>query len=97
MRVDVTMQPRLCTYLPYAALHSSQQRKRLHHPLSKLSSQELYLPHHLEFIIFFLNDPPPTEIYSFPLHDALPILQLWVTVTLKKTPHIFPPRITTGR
>src|SRR5256884_8640348 len=22
---------------------------------------------------FFLNDPPPPEIYTFPLHDALPI------------------------
>src|SRR2546429_4762518 len=24
---------------------------------------------------FFLNDPPPTEIYPLSLHDALPILQ----------------------
>src|SRR2546430_17392613 len=26
------------------------------------------------FLFFFLNDPPPTEIYPLPLHDALPIL-----------------------
>src|SRR3989442_14148395 len=25
------------------------------------------------FFFFFLNDPAPTEIYSLPLHDALPI------------------------
>src|ERR1041385_7407843 len=25
------------------------------------------------FIIFFFNDPAPTEIYTLPLHDALPI------------------------
>src|SRR5437763_3525524 len=25
---------------------------------------------------FFLNDPPPLEIYPLPLHDALPILRL---------------------
>src|SRR5436190_23825365 len=24
---------------------------------------------------FFLNDPPPTEIYTLSLHDALPIFQ----------------------
>src|SRR4029077_21295005 len=23
--------------------------------------------------LFFLNEPPPTEIYPLPLHDALPI------------------------
>src|SRR5438132_13898176 len=25
------------------------------------------------FIFFFFNDPPPTEIYTLSLHDALPI------------------------
>src|SRR3989475_8973413 len=25
------------------------------------------------FCFFFFNDPPPTEIYPLPLHDALPI------------------------
>src|SRR2546429_8983294 len=25
------------------------------------------------FFFFFLNDPAPTDIYTFPLHDALPI------------------------
>src|SRR5256885_16486314 len=27
------------------------------------------------YIFFFLKDPATTEIYPFPLHDALPILQ----------------------
>src|SRR2546425_9947220 len=27
----------------------------------------------LETTFFFLNDPPTTEIYPLPLHDALPI------------------------
>src|SRR2546422_10243322 len=30
--------------------------------------------HHLSnFLFFFFNDPPPTEISTLPLHDALPI------------------------
>src|SRR5256886_15764995 len=29
---------------------------------------------HLISLFFFLNDTPPTEISSLPLHDALPIL-----------------------
>src|SRR5258705_12233829 len=28
------------------------------------------------FFFFFLNDPAPTEIYTLPLHDALPISQV---------------------
>src|SRR2546430_14937145 len=27
-------------------------------------------------LFFFFNDPAPTEIYTLPLHDALPIMQL---------------------
>src|SRR5207248_11799309 len=27
-------------------------------------------------ILFFLNDTPPTQIYTLSLHDALPILQI---------------------
>src|SRR2546430_5139969 len=30
----------------------------------------LHLP---AFFFFFFNDPAPTEIYTLPLHDALPI------------------------
>src|SRR2546430_10271322 len=37
------------------------------------------LLHHLELLFFFFNDTATTEIYTLPLHDALPI---WV--------HIFP-------
>src|SRR5438034_5704531 len=29
----------------------------------------------LFFVFFFLHDPPPTEIYTLSLHDALPIYQ----------------------
>src|SRR5206468_10389806 len=28
------------------------------------------------FLFFFFNDPPPTEIYTLSLHDALPISEL---------------------
>src|SRR3989475_5210780 len=28
-----------------------------------------------QFFFFFFNDPPPTEIYTLPLHDALPICE----------------------
>src|SRR5258706_13765461 len=28
------------------------------------------------FFFFFFNDPPPSEIYTLPLHDALPISSL---------------------
>src|SRR5258708_10013723 len=31
---------------------------------------------HSSFTFFFFNDPAPTEIYTLPLHDALPI-SLW--------------------
>src|ERR1039458_2063880 len=27
----------------------------------------------ISYAVFCLNDPPPTEIYPLPLHDALPI------------------------
>src|SRR6202048_5531804 len=27
---------------------------------------------------FFVNDPAPTEIYTLPLHDALPIYSAWL-------------------
>src|SRR2546430_6763012 len=31
---------------------------------------------HPQIFFFFLNDPPPTETYPLPLHDALPIYPL---------------------
>src|SRR5699024_11982055 len=31
---------------------------------------------HFPFSFFFFNDPPPTEIYTLSLHDALPISPL---------------------
>src|SRR5207248_6379123 len=30
----------------------------------------------LSYLFFFFTDPPPTEIYTLSLHDALPILAL---------------------
>src|SRR5438270_7665990 len=30
-------------------------------------------PAMIDFVLFFFNDPPPTEIYTLSLHDALPI------------------------
>src|SRR5256885_2771429 len=37
-------------------------------------------------IFFFFNDPATTEIYTFPLHDALPI-------SLRGTPEMVPERL----
>src|SRR3712207_7967833 len=34
-------------------------------------------------MFFFLNDPATTEIYTLPLHDALPILR-WEYMTAEK-------------
>src|SRR5207249_11499822 len=31
--------------------------------------------------VFFFTAPPPTEIYTLSLHDALPILKGWTTAT----------------
>src|SRR5690349_23811830 len=33
-----------------------------------------FLPHLPPFSLFFFKDPPPPEIYTLSLHDALPIL-----------------------
>src|SRR2546430_16659066 len=33
----------------------------------------IILQHPIGILFFFLNDPPPTEFYPLPLHDALPI------------------------
>src|SRR5262249_60940623 len=44
--------------------------------VSRLSSHSLYLssvPTLAFLAFFFLNNPPPTEIYTLSLHDALPI------------------------
>src|SRR5262245_62802359 len=32
--------------------------------------------------LFFSNAPPPTEIYTLSLHDALPIWHLWIYLRL---------------
>src|SRR5256885_8295537 len=36
---------------------------------------------------FFLNDPPPTEIYTLPLHDALPISSATSIMRDLRRPH----------
>src|SRR5439155_22952328 len=38
----------------------------------------LYFFHSL-FYLFFFNHPPPTEIYTLSLHDALPILMSFIS------------------
>src|SRR5205823_13696691 len=50
-------------------VHSVHQRHLL---FFSLSSIEL-VTHMLCFPFFFFNDPPPPEIYTLSLHDALPI------------------------
>src|SRR5207248_9130884 len=37
-----------------------------------------YVAYSSASLLFFFNDPPPTEIYTLSLHDALPILILRV-------------------
>src|SRR5207302_11193328 len=41
-----------------------------------LSSFLSFLSLSIFFLFFFFNDPPPTEIYTLSLHDALPIFRL---------------------
>src|SRR5207249_10001418 len=41
--------------------------------LTHLSPFLLLCPPSLFIFLFFFNDPPPTEIYTLSLHDALPI------------------------
>src|SRR3989338_6675196 len=40
---------------------------------SEEHTSELQSQFHLLFLLFFFNDPAPTEISPLPLHDALPI------------------------
>src|SRR3990172_2028475 len=40
---------------------------------SEEHTSELQSRLHIPFPLFFLNDPATTEIYTLPLHDALPI------------------------
>src|SRR2546430_9205371 len=54
--------------------NNTMSRTVNHH--SFLTVWSFFLPLHLIsplLFFFFLNDPAPTEIYTFPLHDALPI------------------------
>src|SRR2546427_7022984 len=41
---------------------------------------------HITSSFFFLNDPAPTEIYTLPLHDALPISHAEADPDRKKQP-----------
>src|SRR5438045_5168869 len=34
------------------------------------------MSHHLSYFVFFLTQPPTTEIYTLSLHDALPIWEI---------------------
>src|SRR6267142_6423808 len=44
-------------------------------------------------IIFFFNDPPPTEIYTLSLHDALPISELGLTYEDLRSLNSLPDRV----
>src|SRR3990172_8340651 len=58
---------------PWPAL-DRQRHESPHRPRSEEHTSELQSRLHLLFLLFFLlNDPPPTEISSLSLHDALPI------------------------
>src|SRR5205807_7463527 len=50
--------------------HPFVSRACFFHPFAYLCT---CIPLHPEFILFFFNDPPTTEIYTLSLHDALPI------------------------
>src|SRR5205809_7364910 len=51
----------------------------------------LWSSYHLSF--FFFNDPPPTEIYTLSLHDALPISQLGSDIACRPAFHPTDPNI----
>src|ERR1043165_8919059 len=55
------------TYAPTGGLVAAATRSEEH--TSELQSRGL-----ISYAVFFLNDPATTEIYTLPLHDALPIL-----------------------
>src|ERR1051325_6527445 len=40
---------------------------------SEEHTSELQSPYVISYAVFFFNDTAPTEIYTLPLHDALPI------------------------
>src|SRR3989338_2116008 len=67
---------RLC-HLALKSLWISSHQRYLAHVKrrSEEHTSELQSHFHLIFplLLFFLNDPPPTEISPLPLHDALPI------------------------
>src|SRR5256885_14735608 len=44
------------------------------HALLKCQQENLY---HEQNVTYFYNDTATTEIYTFSLHDALPILRIW--------------------
>src|SRR3990172_3772666 len=52
--------------------HGPRESHRLR-PRSEEHTSELQSRLHLVCPLFFLNDPPPTEISPLSLHDALPI------------------------
>src|SRR3989338_6849520 len=67
MRIWVKQKITIHTRLFYSMSDPSQDRKstRLNSSHSSIS-----------YAVFFFNDPATTELYSLPLHDALPIYSL---------------------
>src|ERR1035438_485124 len=52
----------------------TRRRHSLRHPhISPIPSNLSISFYSFLFFFFFLNDPAPTDIYTLPLHDALPI------------------------
>src|ERR1051325_7726734 len=50
---------------------------------SEEHTSELQSPYVISYAVFLLNDPAPTEIYTLPLHDPLPICDLLVGIEAK--------------
>src|SRR5256885_4314386 len=47
----------------------------------------------LFYLLFFFNDRAPTEIYTFPLHDALPISPLGIAALQQRIADGFRPPV----
>src|SRR5256886_17445809 len=58
---------------PLCACHNMHIHFRLHRLKSDLFAPPRQLAIHQPLFFFFLNDRPPPEIYTLPLHAALPI------------------------
>src|SRR5689334_18133628 len=81
--------PRLRQGLPVRPRHRRRLlRRRLDRKSTRLNSSHSSI----SYAVFCLNAPPPPEIYTLSLHDALPISPRSPSPsTAATTPHIAPP------